>query len=43
MVERERLREAAFAEYAIERQQVDQIINKMIAEDHEMMRIGKMK
>lgn len=43
MIERERLREEAFAEYAIERQQVDAIINKMIAEDHEMMRITKMK
>ena len=43
MIERERLREEAFAEYAIERQQVDDIINKMIAEDHEMMRITKMK
>lgn len=43
MIEREKLREAAFAEYAVERQQVDEIINKMISEDHEMMRINKMK
>jgi len=43
MIERERLREEAFAEYAKERQQVDEIIQKMINEDHEMMRINKMK
>lgn len=30
-------------EYEKERNQVDRIINKMIDEDHEMMRITKMK
>lgn len=30
-------------EYEKERNQVDRIINKMIEEDHEMMRITKMK
>lgn len=43
MIERERLREQAYQEYAKEREQVDAIINKMIDEDHEMMRINKMK
>lgn len=43
MIEREKLREQAFLEYAKEREQVDAIINKMIDEDHEMMRINKMK
>jgi len=43
MIERERLREQAYQEYAREREQVDAIINKMIDEDHEMMRINKMK
>jgi hypothetical protein len=43
MIERERLREQAYLEYATEREQVDAIINKMIDEDHEMMRINKMK
>jgi hypothetical protein len=43
MIEREKLREQAYEEYVKERQQVDSIINKMIEEDHEMMRINKMK
>lgn len=43
MIEREKLREQAYQEYAREREQVDAIINKMIDEDHEMMRINKMK
>lgn len=43
MIEREMLREQAYQEYAAERQQVDAIINRMIDEDHEMMRITKMK
>jgi len=43
MVEREKLREMAYQEYVSERQMVDSIINKMIDEDHEMMRINKMK
>ena len=43
MIEREKLREQAYQEYAAERQQVDAIINRMIDEDHEMMRITKMK
>jgi hypothetical protein len=43
MIEREMLREQAYQEYAAERGQVDSIINRMIDEDHEMMRITKMK
>ena len=43
MIEREKLREQAYQEYAAERGQVDAIINRMIDEDHEMMRITKMK
>ena len=43
MIEREKLREQAYQEYAAERGQVDSIINRMIDEDHEMMRITKMK
>ena len=43
MIEREKLREQAYQEYAAERSQVDAIINRMIDEDHEMMRIRKMK
>ena len=43
MVERERMRDAAFEEYAKERAQVDAIVSKMINEDHEMMKITKMK
>ena len=43
MIEREQLREQAYQEYAAERSNVDAIINKMIDEDHEMMRITKMK
>ena len=41
--EKEMLREEAQQEFMKERDQVDSIINKMIEEDHEMMRIGKMK
>ena len=43
MMNREYLREEAMAEYMKERSNVDQIINKMIEEDHEMIRINKMK
>jgi hypothetical protein len=43
MVEREKLRGEAYDEYIRERGQVDSIINKMIDEDHEMLRINKMK
>jgi len=43
MVERENLRAEAQNEYLKERGQVDAIINKMIDEDHEMLRINKMK
>lgn len=43
MQEREQMREQALLEYQRERDQVDAIINKMIEEDHEMMRITKMK
>ena len=43
MVEREKLRTDAREEYLKERTQVDAIINKMIDEDHEMLRINKMK
>ena len=37
------LRDEAQMEFIKERDQVDSIINKMIEEDHEMMKIGKMK
>ena len=43
MINREQLREDAMAEYVKERANVDAIINKMIEEDHEMIRINKMK
>ena len=43
MVNRENLRKEAFNVYQKERSQVDAIINKMIEEDHEMLRINKMK
>lgn len=43
MVNRELLREEAMNEYMKERMNVDAIINKMIEEDHEMIRINKMK
>jgi len=43
MVDREDLRKEAYGEYVREREQVDCIINKMIDEDHEMLRINKMK
>jgi hypothetical protein len=43
MQDREKLRDEAQNEYLKERDQVDTIINKMIQEDHEMMRINKMK
>lgn len=43
MINREKLREDALEEYVKERSNVDAIINKMIEEDHEMIRINKMK
>lgn len=43
MQEREKLRDMAYQEYVKERDQVDTIINKMIDEDHEMIRINKIK
>lgn len=43
MQEREKLRDMAYQEYVKEREQVDAIINKMIDEDHEMIRINKIK
>lgn len=43
MQDREDLAQEAKVQYQQERQQVDAIINKMIDEDHEMMRITKMK
>ena len=43
MINREHLREDAMAEYVKESANVDAIINKMIEEDHEMIRINKMK
>lgn len=43
MQDRENLRVEAKDEYHKERDQVDAIINKMITEDHEMMKINKMK
>ena len=41
MIEREKLRDQAFIEYSKERQQVDSVIQRMIDEDHEMLRIQK--
>jgi len=43
MKDRELLRDQAQEEFIKERDQVDAIINKMIEEDHEMMKITKMK
>lgn len=43
MIDREDLRAEAMEEYMKERANVDAIINKMIEEDHEMIRINKMK
>ena len=43
MINREQLRDDAMEEYIKERANVDAIINKMIEEDHEMIRINKMK
>ena len=43
MLEQEQLKEEAMNEYIKERNNVDAIINKMIEEDHEMIRINKMK
>ena len=43
MIDRETLRDEAMQEYIKERANVDSIINKMIEEDHEMIRINKMK
>jgi len=43
MIDREELRAEAMEEYMKERSNVDAIINKMIEEDHEMIRINKMK
>ena len=42
-MDQEAVRSEAHVEYLRERNQVDNIINKMIDEDHEMMRITKMK
>ena len=43
MIDREDLGAEAMQEYMRERANVDAIINKMIEEDHEMIRINKMK
>jgi hypothetical protein len=43
MMERERLKEEAYQEYVREREQVDQIVSKMIQEDMEMMKLSKIK
>lgn len=43
MIEREQLRQAAFEEYEAERGQVDKIVQRMISEDHESMRLNRMK
>lgn len=43
MIERERLREEAYQEYAKERAQVDDIVQRMINEDHESIRLTRMK
>jgi len=40
MVEREKLRAEAYQEYVKEKSQVDAVIQKMIDEDMEMMRIS---
>ena len=42
-MDRDQLKEDAMQEYMKERANVDAIINKMIDEDHEMIRINKMK
>ena len=43
MIDREKLRDQAYEEYVKERQQVDSIIQRMINEDHEMMRLQREK
>ena len=43
MVEREKLRAEAYQEYLKEKSQVDAVIQKMIDEDMEMMRIQQQK
>lgn len=43
MIDREQLREQAYQEYARERTQVDATIQRMIDEDHESIRLTRMK
>ena len=43
MIEREQQRQQAYEEYAKERGQVDAIIQRMINEDHEMLRLQRAK
>ena len=39
MIEREDMRNKAFEEYAKEKEGVDQIVQRMINEDHETLRL----
>jgi len=43
MIEREQRRDRAFEEYTKEKAGVDQTVNRMIAEDHEVMRLQRVK
>ena len=43
MVEKEQLKREAYNEYIKEKDQVDQVIQKMIAEDQRMVQLNKMK
>jgi len=43
MIEREQLRDRAFEEYAKEKDGVDVVVNRMVAEDHEALRLQRVK
>lgn len=43
MINREKARDEAYIEFQKEKEQVNRIVQKMIDEDLEMMRINKMK
>lgn len=43
MIEREQLRERAYEEYAKEKDGVNDVVNRMIAEDHEALRLQRAK
>ena len=43
MVEREHLREQAWIEYEREKQNVEQVVNQMIAEDQQMNELTRLK